>query len=144
MTGRIVSNGSIEAADFNGRPGLRGPARFSDSAKIQMPEEASMLIRFPRLFESLSRPVAAMREHRRSRQSRQQRVETYAAVATERLEARALLTVTGSGTFIPRVGVDAHTFVILEATVPLVPWSSPLAPSRNVWAGVLHEFATEA
>lgn len=71
-----------------------------------------MLIRLPRLFESLSRPLTEIRKNCRNRQSRQQRVKSYATVATERLEARTLLTVTGSGTFVPATGVPAHTFVI--------------------------------
>ncbi|MBL6704967.1 MAG: cadherin-like domain-containing protein, partial [Planctomycetaceae bacterium] len=71
-----------------------------------------MLIRLPRFFESISRPLTAIGQQCRNRQSRKQRAERYAAVATEQLEARTLLTVTGSGTFVPATGVPAHTFVI--------------------------------
>ena len=93
-------------------PVCAGHAEFPIVSLIQMPEEAAMLIRFPRLFESISRPVAAMRANRRGRQTRQRRIERNAAVSTERLEARALLTVTGSGTFVPLPGAPTHSFII--------------------------------
>ena len=75
-----------------------------------------MLIRLPRLLDSLTRSLTTVRENRRTRQSRQRRMEASASVATERLEARTLLTVTGSGTFVPPTGPDTfgptHSFFI--------------------------------
>ena len=74
-----------------------------------------MLIRLPRLFESISRPLASMREHRRNRR----RIQSQRPTTTELLEARTLLTVTGMGTFeppipgvMPPMNAPAHSFFI--------------------------------
>lgn len=101
------------------RKGKGGSRRLSMEmleTRIQMLKEAEMLNRLPRLLESISRPVAGMRANRRNWRSPTQRAQFHAAVATEQLEDRMLLTVTGTGTFIPAAMVPAHSFIIDSAS----------------------------